>query len=128
VDALLRKLQHRAGEPIVVIAPPAEVMPSIEAWRADADVASELSPGRPFVLVFVLARDDIAARAADAVDKLADDGVLWFAYPKKTSKRYRSDVTRDVGWGPLDALGYEPVRQIAIDDDWSALRFRPKVR
>ncbi len=25
-------------------------------------------------------------------------------------------------------LGYAPVRQIAIDDDWSAVRFRPEAQ
>jgi hypothetical protein len=29
-----------------------------------------------------------------------------------------------MGWKPMGELGYEPVRMIAIDEDWSALRFR----
>jgi hypothetical protein len=50
--------------------------------------------------------------------------VLWVAYPKKASKRYSSDVGRDDSFQPLGDLGFEGVRQIAVDDDWSALRFR----
>lgn len=38
---------------------------------------------------------------------------MWFAY-----------LNRDTGWQTLGDLGFEPVRQIAIDEDWSALRFR----
>ncbi len=53
-----------------------------------------------------------------------DDGILWFAYPKKSSKEYETNLSRDDGWQPLDDLGYEGVRQVAIDEDWSALRFR----
>ncbi len=34
------------------------------------------------------------------------------------------NISRDSGWQPLGDLGYEGVRQVAIDDDWSALRFR----
>jgi hypothetical protein len=52
------------------------------------------------------------------------DAVVWVAYPKGTSKRYRSDLNRDSGWASLGAAGFEPVRQVAIDEDWSALRFR----
>ena len=37
---------------------------------------------------------------------------------------YKCDFNRDNGWTRLGELGFEPVRQVAIDDDWSALRFR----
>jgi hypothetical protein len=56
--------------------------------------------------------------------KAEGDAVLWFAYPKRTSKRYKADFDRDHGWEVLRAAGFEPVRQVAIDADWSALRFR----
>lgn len=50
--------------------------------------------------------------------------LLWFAYPKGTSKKYKCDFNRDDGWEPLRKLGFDTVRQVAIDEDWSALRFR----
>jgi hypothetical protein len=34
------------------------------------------------------------------------------------------DFNRDTGWQPLGKYDLEPVRQVAIDEDWSALRFR----
>jgi hypothetical protein len=49
---------------------------------------------------------------------------LWFAYPKKTSKKYDVNIHRDKGWEALEQLGFKGVRQVAIDQDWSALRFR----
>ena len=48
----------------------------------------------------------------------------WSGYPKGSSKHYTSELGRDAGWQPLGALGYEPMRMIAIDEDWSGLRFR----
>jgi hypothetical protein len=45
-------------------------------------------------------------------------------YPKCTSRRYTCDFNRDTGFGALRRLGFDSVRQIAIDEDWSALRFR----
>ena len=53
-----------------------------------------------------------------------EDPVLWIAYPKKSSKKYKSDLSRDHGWEAVGEAGFEGVRQIAIDSDWSALRFR----
>jgi len=51
-------------------------------------------------------------------------GLIWVAYPKKSSKKYKSDLSRDDFWDALKDLGLEPVRQIALDEDWSALRFK----
>ena len=48
-------------------------------------------------------------------------------YPKGSSKRVRCDFNRDTGWQALGDVGYEPVRQVAIDGDWSALRFQKAV-
>jgi hypothetical protein len=52
------------------------------------------------------------------------DVVIWFAYPKGTSKKYKCEFNRDTGWEIFGKLGFEPVRAVAIDEDWSALRFR----
>lgn len=41
-----------------------------------------------------------------------------------TSKNYKCDFNRDSGWTSLGKYNLEPVRQVAIDDDFSALRFR----
>jgi hypothetical protein len=56
--------------------------------------------------------------------KIKGDGLVWFAYPKGTSKKYTCDFNRDTGWSALGALGFEPVRMVAIEQNWSALRFR----
>lgn len=74
--------------------------------------------------------DDIIPKL---VPRLEDDALLWVAYPKK-SGGVSSDMTRDNGWDAIYSVGYEPVTQVAIDDNWSALRFRkteligPKLR
>jgi hypothetical protein len=50
-------------------------------------------------------------------------GAFWVAHPKKSGS-IRSDLSRDAGWDRLTREGMIPVTQIALDDDWSALRFR----
>ena len=52
------------------------------------------------------------------------DAIVWFCYPKQTSKRYTCEFNRDTGWQVLADHRFEPVRQVAFDEDWSALRFR----
>ncbi|WP_299257195.1 hypothetical protein [uncultured Aquimarina sp.] len=77
-----------------------------------------------FALVFVTEKKQIENRIETIYPKLVGDGILWFAYPKKSSKKYSTEITRNHGWGVLGDYNLEPVRQVAIDDNWTALRFR----
>jgi hypothetical protein len=51
------------------------------------------------------------------------DGLAWIAYPK--AGQLGTDLNRDILWKHLLASGVQGVRQIALDETWSALRFRP---
>jgi hypothetical protein len=78
-----------------------------------------------FGIAFVTKQAEFERHAkALAKRSIEGDVVLWIAYPKGTSKRYTSELSRDSGWQLLGDLGFEGVRLVAIDDDWSALRFR----
>jgi hypothetical protein len=77
-----------------------------------------------FVLAFVTQQKEVDELTTKIVKLLENDGLLWFAYPKGTSKKYKCEFNRDNGWAVLGKAGFEPVRMIAIDEDWSALRFR----
>ena len=77
-----------------------------------------------FALAFVMTTAELQAAADAVLPKAQGDAVVWFAYPKGTSRRYKCEFNRDSGWAPLGAAGFEGVRQVAIDEDWSALRFR----
>lgn len=52
------------------------------------------------------------------------DAIVWAVYPKQTSKSYRSTINRDDILRLAQTKGYTPVRQIAVDDDLSALRLK----
>jgi hypothetical protein len=54
-------------------------------------------------------------------DQLARPAVFWVAYPKAN----KADINRDTLWPILAEYGMRPIGQVAIDDVWSALRFRP---
>ena len=79
-----------------------------------------------FWLAFVTKKSEVDALASNIAKRAKGDAIVWFAYPKGTSKRYTCDFNRDTGWDALNALGFETVRAIAIDEDWTALRFRRK--
>ena len=77
-----------------------------------------------FAQVLVVTKAELDKEATTVVSKAPGDPLLWFAYPKSTSSRYKCDFNRDTGWDVLRQSGFDTVRQVAIDEDWSALRFR----
>jgi hypothetical protein len=77
-----------------------------------------------FALAFVTERAELARLSRTLAAKAVGDALLWFAYPKGTSKKYSCDFNRDDGWDALRQAGFDSVRQVAVDQDWSALRFR----
>ena len=77
-----------------------------------------------FALAFATAQAEVDRLAKLLSAKAEGDALLWFAYPKRTSKMYKCDFNRDTGWSLLKSAGFDTLRAVAIDEDWSALRFR----
>jgi hypothetical protein len=79
-----------------------------------------------FWLAFVTRKSEVERLAPLIAKRAKGDVIVWFAYPKGTSKNYTCDFNRDTGWASLKKLGFDTVRAVAIDEDWTALRFRRK--
>ena len=75
-------------------------------------------------MVFVTKLSEVEQSINAIYNELEGDAMLWYCYPKGSSKKYKCDFNRDNGWQALGDRNLEPVRQVAIDEDWSALRFR----
>lgn len=125
VHPIIKKLQFKDhGQPVLVLNAPRSYKEIIESFagRVDTEIAEEQYD---FIQVFGTSNEQIRKAAVPAVGRLADNGLLWLCYPKKSSKTYKgSDCSRETVGAMLADIGFEPVRQIAIDEDWSALRFR----
>lgn len=92
----------------------------IEPLPEDVQLAPELEEAS---VGLVFTEDEASLRAIlDAQkERLAQPNILWVAYPKAN----RIAVNRDSLWPILTEYGMRPNGQVAIDDVWSALRFRP---
>ncbi len=122
---IFKKLNLKDQTNLLVLNSPLSFEPEISALSG-VQVSRDLDEldTVDFALAFVVQKTQIDAFAPAIAAKAAGDALVWFAYPKGTSKKYRCDFKRDSGWDSLGQLGFEPVRQVAIDEDWSALRFR----
>ncbi|MGV9245501.1 hypothetical protein [Streptomyces sp. NPDC003710] len=114
--SVISKLQIKPGQSVVVLGKPNDVHLEIEA-AGDAASADA-------VLAFVTTSGDLMGADAQAALAAAQrDALAWVAYPK--GGKLGTDLNRDTLAAALSERGVRPVRQIAIDDTWSALRFRP---
>ena len=127
MNEIFKKLNYKNSDKIYVLGSPKEFKPLLEEMKEITHVKSSPNCKQKyeFALFFVKNSDDVKKYAEKAVDKIPCDGLLWFIYPKKTSKNYTTDLSRDDKiWDLITKQGFKPVRMVAIDDDWSAFRFR----
>jgi hypothetical protein len=120
------KLNYKSQSEITVINAPEEFASIVDTMRPFGAIVTnpvEIQQGC-FIMAFVKTQQEVDQISALVAKKIQGDGLLWFAYPKGSSKKYICDFNRDTGWAALGELGFESVRMIAIDNDWSALRFR----
>jgi hypothetical protein len=114
---LAKKLMVRPGSRVAVIGAP----PTIDLVLANGAVPSERGLA-DIVLVYTRDRAALDRALPKASARVAEGGALWVAYPK--AGQLGTDLNRDSLARVLQAAGLEPVAQIAVDDVWSALRFK----
>ena len=112
------KLQIKPGQRIATLAGTADA-PSV----VPEDALTATPEGADVIVAFVLNKAELRTVAAPAVDAARDGKLVWIAYPK--AGKLGTDLNRDILRDSLAGQGVQPVRQVAIDDIWSALRFRP---
>jgi hypothetical protein len=125
---LLVKLNYKGQKRISIINAEEKFILLVSSELEDVIIDQKIDPRYPyeFIIIFVKGISDVELFAPMTLHNLMADGVLWFCYPKKTSKKYSSDIDRDHGWKALNDSGLYGIRVVAIDEDWSALRFRNK--
>jgi len=119
------KLNLKDQKQILVLNSPESFEPELKSLRGIA-IQRDLknAADTEFALAFVTQQKEVDTLGKAIAKKAKGDAVVWFAYPKGSSKKYKSEINRDAGWQVLGDSGFEPVRMVAIDEDWSAVRFR----
>ncbi|OLB75617.1 MAG: hypothetical protein AUI14_20595 [Actinobacteria bacterium 13_2_20CM_2_71_6] len=81
---------------------------------------SDAGPAADVVHAFARTLGDLATHGRAAVAAVRPGGLVWISYPKGGA----SELKRDLLWDAVP--GWRPVTQIAVDELWSAMRFRPE--
>ena len=125
MSSIFDKLNLKAQREIAVFNVPAFFEAELAQLKGIKILRDARKPAAiQFALAFVMQQSELNRLSRILADGSEGDALLWFAYPKGTSKRYSCDFNRDTGWQVLRKAGFDSVRQVAIDEDWSALRFR----
>jgi hypothetical protein len=112
---LTEKLQIKPGQSLAVLnLPPGVTLPTSTAAGQPATASA--------VIGFAVHRDDLD-QLGPVIGAARADRLAWIGYPK--GGKLGTDLNRDRLAQALACEDIQPVRQVSIDDTWSALRFRP---
>jgi hypothetical protein len=110
---LLAKLQVKPGQSIAVVGGAPE---GADAWELSTEPSTADA-----LLVYVSDAAALTAATPSLQQAAARRAVCWIAYPK--AGQLGTDLNRDRIRESL--VGLQPVRQVSIDEIWSALRLKP---
>jgi len=116
---LSTKLQLKPDQSLLVLNAPEEHAPQLD------DISLTNATPASAVLIFVTKLAESRQLIKLGISSIRPDGLLWIAYPKGRSG-VSTDVNRDTLWQASESTGWRPVRLVAIDSIWSAMRFRPE--
>jgi hypothetical protein len=121
---LIKKLLVKPGMRVAVFNAPPGYLQDLGGLPEGAAFSDGHDGTLDFVQLFIVNSDEYGRLGPAALRAVKADGLLWICYPKR-SAGVESDLDRDVVWKMLEPTGLRPVAQVAIDEVWSALRFRP---
>jgi len=124
INPTVKKLGLKPGMRALVIAAPSGYLKSLAPLPEGVVISEAMGGTHEFVQFFATRKSDIEKSAPKLLKTVVPGALVWITYPKKTSG-VESDLSREAVWAAMEGTGWRPVSQIAIDEIWSALRFRP---
>ena len=122
--SIAEKMQIKPQARLLFVNPPEGYLLRMGDLPAGASLlAADSTENADLIQVFVKDRVELLAALESLPGRLSKNGALWIGYYKATSQ-FKTDINRDSIWPIATSYGLQPVRQIAIDEDWSALRFK----
>jgi aryl carrier-like protein len=123
-QTLIEKLQLQDEKNLLIQGLPSSIEKQFVKLTFSKSVTPLLKTRKiDFALVFAVSQRQLVDILKEVIPALGADAKFWIAYPKLTSK-IASDLSRDKNWDFVSDYGFEAVRMIALDNVWSAARFK----
>jgi hypothetical protein len=120
---LATKLLIKPGQRVLAANAPGDYSALLGGLPEGTSVVADPAAGADVVHLFVRDRAELAASWPAVAASVGPTTMLWVSYPRK-GPGVQTDLNRDHGWGPLHEDGWDPVTQVALTDQWSAMRWR----
>ena len=119
---LPKKLGIKEGSRIALINAPGDFARELGELPLNAEIVTRVTKPLDIVLLFVLNERALLRDFDKLAKKLASNGMIWVAWPKKSS-----GVATDLSFDRVQRIGLDSglvdVKICAIDDVWSGLKF-----
>jgi len=124
VDLLAKKLLIKTAQRWLFVSAPEGFPESLTSLLVE--IKTVISADETFngVLLFVKNSAELNSALPEIILVLKPETVFWIAYPKKSSGVV-SDLEMTGNWKETEKYGLRIVASAAIDETWTALRFRP---
>jgi hypothetical protein len=124
MTGLTQKLNLKPGQKLVVVNMPQGYGNTLQKELGGVTLVEKGAAQVDAILLFVTRLADVEEQVRGVLGLVGQDGLVWIAYPKGGSG-VTTDVNRDRLWKAVEPTGWRPVRQVAMDEVWSGMRFRP---
>jgi hypothetical protein len=128
---MAKKLRLAAGQKVAVLNAPDGYAARLSPGPTDIGTRLQAAQAYDVVQLFVNSTDELRRLGPDAIRAVKPDGLLWITYPKGGQTRGVTDLPATPWWTKRDVLGeitsvtgFKPVAFVAIDDNYTALRFK----
>ena len=119
---LAKKLGIKEGSRIGLVNAPQGFQSDLGKLPENAEFVARLTNSLDIILFFVLTQRELARDFSKLAKKLVANGMIWIAWPKKSS-----GVTTDLSFESVQRIGLDAglvdVKICAVDDTWSGLKF-----
>ena len=119
---LAKKLGIKEGSRIGLVNAPKDFQSELGELPHKAEILKRLANELDIILFFVLTQRVLTGDFVRLAEKLATNGMIWIAWPKKSS-----GVKTDLSFETVQRIGLDAglvdVKICAIDETWSGLKF-----
>src|SRR5215216_3864791 len=119
---LVKKLGIKEGSRVALVNAPENFETELGELPANVNFMKSTTKSLDLILFFVLSERVLVRDFAKLAARLTSNGMIWIAWPKKSSS-----VTTDLTFERIQRIGLDAglvdVKICAIDDTWSGLKF-----
>ena len=124
---LVKKLGIKSGNRVMLVNAPRSFADELGQIPEDVSFVARLKPGLDVILFFAASRRELEDRFEKLSRNLSPSGMLWVAWPKKSSG-VETDLSFDVVQKTGLAAGLVDTKVCAINDIWSGLKFVYRIK